>query len=176
MKIAILITAVIALAGSMLPASAEAQRRPTLQEQALCAAQAKKYDGEYGATFENHYNVKWQRCFVLETKREVSGGIYIGRMRLFDAFEKHVFAEMSISCGQPSYTGNPFECEYFGGPAPVKFFCLLDEGFCKTSIDFNQYVRRYIDDDESRALAGPDKELQPDDYGSKVPMPQDSRK
>jgi hypothetical protein len=154
--------ATILFIAATLPASAAPTRRPTLQEQAMCAAQAKKYypvpgPGEFSMgplrDYESHYNVKEQRCLVLETKMDWSkDGGYVGRIRLFDAFEKHVLAEMSVSCGllhdDDLKRFSPFDCEYRRDRSKLKFYCVLDGGLCYSGTDFSKYVSRHMNDED----------------------------
>jgi hypothetical protein len=97
-----------------LPSSASAQ---SLQQQALCAAQASKvFQEDYPhrengdmTHYQDHYNVKLDRCFILEYSTLGGGGGAI----LYDAFEKRKYGEYgwtTTGCELTPPNGQPEAC------------------------------------------------------------------
>jgi hypothetical protein len=113
---------------ALLPHSASAQS--TLPLQARCDTQAHKafqedtdiFDPErkdYKASYKNHYNVKLDRCFILESWRR--------EQILFDA-DKRAYAELNTT-GLCKLTP-PNE----------------QEKNCKSKKDFDAFVAKYMND------------------------------
>lgn len=137
-------TILFLLASSMvlhLPGTASAQ---SLQQQAICAAQAKKAFEEDKAeqiaellkgmsltsNYENHYNAGMNRCFILEKWSSFRGSNTI----LSDAYEKRAYARYYYD-----YASGEYHCELI---APNE-----RTGGCKSRGEFEAFVAKYMNDE-----------------------------
>jgi hypothetical protein len=109
----------------------------TLQEQAMCAAQAAMaYQRDKAETaksvsfagYEDHYNPLLNRCFILEHELASGSDIMIITI-LLDAFEGHILALYT------SVNGRLFECELTPTHRTT---------YCKSAAEFNAFVQKYM--------------------------------
>jgi hypothetical protein len=114
----------------------------TLQQQEMCAKQAKKYfedqirDGDY----QSHYNTKLGKCLVLihQTLSPGAGvGVQIIR-QLSDAYERHIYADyfwMSVQ-GKKYWEVKPMVCEL----TPT----LAEKRLCENDDEFKALISPFM--------------------------------
>src|SRR5579863_8855978 len=111
----------------------------TLQEQAMCATEAAsvyqkdKADAMMGAGlvgYEDHYNPKLNRCFMIEHVLSSTSGNVGLTTTLMDAFEGHILATYT------SVNGKLFDCEL----TPT----YQSKTVCKSAAEFNAFVQQYM--------------------------------
>ena len=124
----------------------------SLQEQALCAKQAKiafeEYSGDPKASgpnkitndYESHYNPKLNRCFIAIDTTERMGQEYFTTALLMDAFERRVYA----SYGWMSHTGE----KYWEVPPTT---CELtpstkEQTHCSSKDEYDAFVAKYMEE------------------------------
>jgi hypothetical protein len=126
----------------------------SLQEQALCSAQAKRTFQEDASKwdldnkqigiqtilfdYQSHYNKKLNRCLILTTRLSVLGGETSTTKLLYDAFERRDYA---------SYLWTAKKDKKYGEVVP---FCELSSGYgqtksCKSEAEFNGFVAEYME-------------------------------
>ncbi len=100
---------VVAIALIITAMASVAARGQSLQEQAICAAQAEKAYQQYNNAgslpgfkletggYESHYNTKLNKCFILTSQIVEYNGQTMMTEQLSDAFERHVFANYSFN-------------------------------------------------------------------------------
>lgn len=139
------------LALGFLPAMAQSQ---TLSEQAMCATQAAKAyrafadeterqlvtDKVFSSVYTNHFNTKLHKCFIrteqdflnLEERKDRKV------ISLYDAFEQRTYAVWIWSSQKDKkyWEVHPLSCSI----APT----LLEEKYCKTKEEFDEFVASYM--------------------------------
>jgi hypothetical protein len=146
----------VSLSVVALASGADAQ---SLQQQAICAAQAKKiFEAIKNSRLvsptlpdvQSHYSTKTNRCLVLETDPSDlpgKGGIWTVNVVLFDAFERRTYAKYFSSCySVRSRSG--MECL---SREDAQFTCDIFPAYgqakpCKSYAEFAAFVSDYMDE------------------------------
>jgi hypothetical protein len=133
-----------------------ALRAQSLQEQAMCAAQAKKtfeedsnqWDSEsknmklgmqtISSDYQSHYNTKLGHCLILTTRMYSFGGETTTSKNLYDAFERRDYASYlwTTRTGKKYWEVSPISCQFGPSYGQTKF--------CKTEDEFNTFVSEYM--------------------------------
>ena len=88
-----------------------------------------------GAWYENHFNSRLNRCYILVNSRTSQGNsVFLYRV-LMDVNDGKDIARYSkeVPYGKADYEGKPF-------------VCALLEKFCQTDEDFDAFVKSYMED------------------------------
>ncbi len=148
MDAALKVTLPIILAATTSAVTAHGQ---SLQQQELCAKQAKAYFLEYNADdqalrkagitpvnsdYLSHYSNKLNRCFVLVTSTTSTDKRITKNSQLVDAFERRIYATFDITYPQEK----PWDiyCEL----APS----LAETSNCSSQAEFDAFVSKYMED------------------------------
>jgi hypothetical protein len=142
----------IAIITIAIGASVSAQ---SLQEQALCSAQAKTTFQEDAAKdqaesnklgmhiisfdYQSHYNTKIKRCLILTTQMYDWGGEISTSKNLYDAFERRDYA---------GYLWTSKKDKKYWEVPPVSCELTLSYGqtkSCKSEAEFNGFVAEYME-------------------------------
>jgi hypothetical protein len=128
---------ILAFAVAVLSIAGQAKAQ-TLQQQAMCATQAKKYFDEQfpdgSADYQSHYNTKLGKCLLLIRRLVVPGAEVQVIRQLVDAFERHIYADylwMSAK-GKKYWEVKPITCEFT--PA------LSEKRYCESENEFNALI------------------------------------
>ncbi len=120
-------------------------RTNTMEDQGRCAAQAKKTFEESGykpkdmAGYENHYNARLDKCFLLIRSTDTSYTPTIWtHVQLMDAFEGKSFGE---------YDWHTMKDKKFWEVPPAQCRVVIESGeetFCKSEDEFKNLISDYM--------------------------------
>ena len=120
-------------------------KNASLAVQGQCAEQAERMFKNLGwnkkdyASFENHYNVKLNKCFIRIDNTEVNNGMTTSKT-LMDAFEGKVF-------GEYVWINSKKEKYWDVKPMICKVTILSgEEKICTSDTEFNDFAKAYMED------------------------------
>ncbi len=107
-----------------------------------CSTRAKHFFDESswseknsGASYENHFNNRLNRCFILVKSSTSQGNSRFLYRVLMDVNDGKEIAQYhkQVPYGQAEYAGKPF-------------VCAILEKFCQTDEEFDAFVKSYMED------------------------------
>jgi hypothetical protein len=123
---------------------------PSLQEQAICAKQAKIAFQEWNASgkkdlkpinddYQSHYNKKLDKCFVSIETTDLVGKQSVTTAVLLDAFERRLFAQYGWSSEENKkyWEVAPATCDLIPTPR--------EQTTCSSKEEFDAFVAKYME-------------------------------
>ena len=114
-------------------------KKNTLDNQEKCAKQAKSFFADLKLDndthdFENHYNLKLNKCFVLVSKYVAKIDDFASK-DLYDAFEQKNYA---------SWAWKSKEDKKYWEVKP--FICTMLDAYCQSTEEFDAFVKTYMEE------------------------------